>query len=126
MRTTAKDTLFWPVSVGEMGQNGKLGVGAEVVACWVALQRVGVPTDVWVPRRVWDNGLRLASGVESDQALRYRTKTAKDYRLVEMDPGQRGKQGRAMLISHGAEGQFIPLDEPIAELLPDEQGAAAD
>lgn len=107
-----------------MGAAGDFGIGAEVVACWIALQRVGVPTDVWVPRRVWDNALRVASGVESDQALRYRTKTARDYGIVQIEPGQRGKEGRAMLVSYGTQGQFIPIDEPVESLLPEDDSPA--
>jgi hypothetical protein len=94
------------------------GIGAQAVACWAALLRVGVPPDEWIARRVWDNALRIASGVESTQALRYRTKTAKDYGLVHIDPGQRGQEGRAKLTHPDDPNIFIPHDFDLPALPP--------
>lgn len=100
------------------GASGRSSVGCQVVAAWVSLQRVGVPVGQWVERKVWDNALRVVSGVESTPALSYRTKTAKDYGVLEVRPGSRGREGLVRLRNLEAEGVFIPLDLPdLAELI---------
>lgn len=99
-------------------QGETLPPGADVVAVWIALLRAGVPPATELPRRVWDNALRAVCGVESSVALRYKSKTARDYGLVTVSPGHRGKPGTVVLHPVGSPGQFVPIYTDLDALAP--------
>lgn len=87
------------------------------MATWISLLRAGVPTEIFVPRRVWDNALRVVTGVETVRSLHDRTKVARDYGLVQI-LSHRGadKTSWVKLKPPGAEGQFLPVEEDVDEL----------
>lgn len=97
-------------------RQGDLETPRQPVAAWAALLRAGAPSEVWIPRRCWDNAVRVVAQVDSAMALRDRTKTAKDYGLLEVQPGQRGKEGNVLLREPGASGQFVPFEISLRDL----------
>lgn len=75
---------------------------------WAALQRAGVPTDNWFPRRYWNLAIRSAAGVASAPRLLDHTKAAVESGLIDVERGRGLKKGQVKLLPVGHRGQIVP------------------
>lgn len=92
---------------------------------WISLLRAGVPTNVWVPRRLWRVALEEFLGLGSAPTLRRHLTAARDRGVVELEARTgRGREDRIRLCEP-SEDMLLPeltVDEARALI---EEGRAA-